>query len=385
MKRVLVEGWRGINHSYAMVNQYQLLELVKRPDIALFHRDISFGPTDWNTVKNSSAFPKDMADRIAAVNAPSRKQEFDIVFRIAWPFQRTEENAPRTLTFLTAEYGLGPEHFPASGPNMKRMTAGNAILVTPSSWSKMKLLEFGFPEEKVFVVPHGVSTDIFYPLTTEEKKSVRQSIGLTSEDFVFLNLGAMIYNKGIDILVKAFSVILQRHPHAKLVLKDDKNLYRISGADVVGQILKNNPQLATTQLLNAVKILSITLPVSEMRNLYGMADTYASPYRAEGFNLPIIEAVACGVPVIVTKGGSTDDFCDDRVGAKIPAQRIDNTARGYQAPGYTLEPDLEFLISAMEAATTSPQTGAEDFALGRAEMLERYSWGACVEQLSRLF
>lgn len=384
MKRVLVEGWRGINHSYAMVNQYQLLELARRTDIELFHRDVPFGATGWNTVLNNPVFPNDMAQAIAAIQTPTRKQVFDTVFRIAWPFQRTEETAARTLTFLTAEYGLGPEHFPSTGPNIKRMTAGNAILVTPSSWSKMKLLEFGFPADKVHVVPHGVSTNVFYPLSPAEKLSVRQSIGLTAEDFVFLNLGAMIDNKGIDILLMAFSIILQRYPHAKLVLKDDKNLYRISGVDVVNHILRNNPHLATEQLLAAVKVLSVTLPVHEMRNLYGMADVYASPYRAEGFNLPVIEAIACGIPAIVTAGGSTDDFCDPRAVSRVSAKRVENRARGYQSPGYTLEPDVDSLVDAMDRSITDSQTKVPDFGLGRQAMLEKFSWSACTQQLVTL-
>ena len=38
------------------------------------------------------------------------------------------------------------------------------------------------------------------------------------------------------------------------------------------------------------------------------ADVYVSPYHAEGFNLPVLEAVACGIPVVVSAGGSTEDF-----------------------------------------------------------------------------
>jgi glycosyltransferase involved in cell wall biosynthesis len=54
-----------------------------------------------------------------------------------------------------------------------------------------------------------------------------------------------------------------------------------------------------------------------MCKLYNAADCYLSPYLAEGFNLPALESIACGTPVIVSKGGPTDDFTDDRV-AKYP-------------------------------------------------------------------
>ena len=45
------------------------------------------------------------------------------------------------------------------------------------------------------------------------------------------------------------------------------------------------------------------------------------PYRGEGFCLPALEAMACGVPVIVPEGGPTDDFVDESVGWRIPAER----------------------------------------------------------------
>ena len=49
---ILIEGWRGINHSYALVNQWQINELVKSSDI--FFRDIPFPNKNWNSKKNDS-------------------------------------------------------------------------------------------------------------------------------------------------------------------------------------------------------------------------------------------------------------------------------------------------------------------------------------------
>ena len=54
-----------------------------------------------------------------------------------------------------------------------------------------------------------------------------------------------------------------------------------------------------------------------MRILYNACDCYLSPYIAEGFNMPVMEAAACGLPVIVSKGGATDDFTNDTF-AKYP-------------------------------------------------------------------
>jgi glycosyltransferase involved in cell wall biosynthesis len=223
----------------------------------------------------------------------------------------------------------------------------------------MKIIEAGFPEDKVYVIPHGYSEEIYYPLTLEEKLEARRGLGIPEDAFVVLNLGAMIHNKGIDILVRAFAEFRKSNPKAILLLKDDKNLYGIGAQGVVGQILQQYPECNTPELVSSVKLLSATLPLSEMRKLYGLADVYASPYRAEGFNLPVLEAMACGVRVIVTKGGATDDFAPNDVDA---CEQIASTLKQLEPDeeNYILEPDLTALslaLSKMSNATPNFRNG----------------------------
>tara|TARA_B100000965_G_C19017406_1_gene509470 strand:+ start:55 stop:294 length:240 start_codon:yes stop_codon:yes gene_type:complete len=55
----------------------------------------------------------------------------------------------------------------------------------------------------------------------------------------------------------------------------------------------------------------------QLIELYNITDCYVSPYRAEGFNLTPLEAAASGIPIIVTKGGSTDDYFNSQLGLQI--------------------------------------------------------------------
>jgi glycosyltransferase involved in cell wall biosynthesis len=208
---------------------------------------------------------------------------------------------------------------------------------------------------------------------------------LQPEQHVFLNLGAMSVNKGIDLLLRAFFEVHQRHPSARLVLKDEKNLYGLSGVAVVQDAMKRYPQLSSQVFLDAIKLLSVTLPMTEMRNLYCLADSYVSPYRAEGFNLPVIEAIACGTPVIVTAGGATDDFCDARTSLQISARRRTNAEVNWSGSGYHLEPELDALIAAMEADIHAPRAATAAFLQGQAQLRTDFSWVACVERLVQLF
>ena len=91
---------------------------------------------------------------------------------------------------------------------------------------------------------------------------------------------------------------------------------------------------------SSVGIFCITknLNLQELRGLYSAADCYVSPYRAEGFNLPPLEAAASGTPIIVTKGGSTDDYVDPSFALQIDSQIKTADGRTY------LEPDSDSLI-----------------------------------------
>jgi glycosyltransferase involved in cell wall biosynthesis len=384
MKNILIEGWRGINHSYAMVNQFQLLELVGRPDVAVWHRDLPFANPRWSAQANGSQFPAAMQTTIDQVPPPDGSA-LDVVLRIASPFERSSTPATKVLTFMTAEGGLGPENFPPDAPPIASLFEGNASIVCPSQWAHMKLQEYGIPGECMAVVPHGIHPDIFYPLEPKQRSVVRTRMGLQPEQHVFLNLGAMSVNKGIDLLLRAFFEVHQRHPSARLVLKDEKNLYGLSGVAVVQDAMKRYPQLSSQGFLDAIKLLSVTLPMAEMRDLYCLADSYVSPYRAEGFNLPVIEAIACGTPVIVTAGGATDDFCEPRTSLQVSARRRTNAEVNWSGSGYHLEPDLDALIAAMEADIVAPRAQTEAFLQGQAQLRTDFSWAACVERLVQLF
>jgi glycosyltransferase involved in cell wall biosynthesis len=293
--------------------------------------------------------------------------------------------AEKRLTFITAEYGLGAENFPDPIPSISSFVSGADEIVTPSSWSKMRLSDYGFPSDKIQVVPHGVNPAVFFPQTLEQRNATRKAIGLTSDDFVFLNLGAMSINKGIDVLLLAHHEVRKKFPQAKLLLKDDRNLYRLSGVDVIGRVTKEHPHLATDEFLSSIKLLSVTLPVHEMCKLYCLADVYASPYRAEGFNLPVIESIASGTPVIVTAGGATDDFCNALTALRIPSTRGDPARFGLPAESHLLEPDLDGLIDAMTQSIDTPRKPLQSFEAGRVDLVNKFSWSAAVRQLATHF
>ena len=86
---------------------------------------------------------------------------------------------------------------------------------------------------------------------------------------------------------------------------------------------------------------------NRLPGLYTACDCFVLPYRGEGFGLPVLEAMACGLPVIVTAGGATDDFVRDEFAWRVPAvQKVfgrEVSGMKLAGDGWLLEPDLAAL------------------------------------------
>jgi glycosyltransferase involved in cell wall biosynthesis len=92
------------------------------------------------------------------------------------------------------------------------------------------------------------------------------------------------------------------------------------------QTIENLPIKLQSLVIDRLLYFGDTISIKKMAEFYQLADVYVSPYRAEGFNLPALEACACGTPVICTKGGSTDDFMKENfarfIDSKITVVRV---------------------------------------------------------------
>jgi glycosyltransferase involved in cell wall biosynthesis len=386
MKNILIEGWRTVNHSYALVNQYQILELLKHEDLCLFHRDLPYASARWDAKTVGSGFAEEDRERIDALAEPAEGASIDFCYRIASPFQvsRSVSDTCKKITFMVTEVGLSATSFPDGTDVLGQFTENDDLIVTPSNWSKERIVEFGFDATKIMVVPHGVDQKTFHPVTSEEKSANRRNLGIKDDDVVFLNLGAVFWNKGVDILLLAFAKLRQRHKNLRLILKDQRALYGKSIDQTVHDLCAKYPSLFTADTLDALILIGVNLSQEQLRLMYGIADCYVSPYRAEGFNLPVLEALACGIPVVVTEGGATDDFCSPEVAVRLPstAGLLDQLESGCIAR--YREPDPDAIVEVLERFITGRGIDADRFGLARKELLDRMSWKAAVDMLQKL-
>ncbi|QIZ71962.1 glycosyltransferase family 4 protein [Oxynema aestuarii] len=383
--RILVEGWRFIPHSYAIINHFQLLQLRRRPEVELFHRDRPFVKgSDW---KPASGLLDEAAEAtIRAIAEPPPGWVPDATLRMYCPFDLTPAPSGRTLVFGCTEWGIVTRYIlRAMGVDSFQKAHGDndTVIVTSSRWSRDGFVRSGADRDRVKVVPLGVDPTIYQPVTPAKKREIRRKFGWEEDCFLFLNVGVMWNERqGIDMLLKAFAAICDRHPEARLVLKGRDAIFPSRDS-----IVRASRQVLSERELQKIapRLIYIgeSLSCAQMAQLYQAADAYVSPYLAEGFNLPVLEAIACGLPVICTDGGPTDDFIRDEFALRIASQ-LKNPWREKERV-FVVMPQFDSLVAHMERAIADAALRARSHDFGPRWVRDRFTWKQTIDRLLPLF
>lgn len=167
------------------------------------------------------------------------------------------------------------------------LLSGYNFLWVPSAWGRDVLIASGVTPNLINVVSEGVDTSVYFP-------KIKPHNG-----FIFLSIGKYEKRKGIDELVQAFSEEFPEptYPTMGLWLKADHPLMPERILDLT---LK-------TSIDKRIKVLGGDYPEGDLIKLYQGADAFVFPSRAEGFGLPALEAIACGIPLLsVCYSGQTE-------------------------------------------------------------------------------
>jgi UDP-glucose:(heptosyl)LPS alpha-1,3-glucosyltransferase len=141
-----------------------------------------------------------------------------------------------------------------------------------------------FDRQDVTVVPNGVDAQHFSPaFIASMRERSRGELNYSPNDFVALLIGNDWRNKGLSTLLAAVSQC--RDLPIRLL--------------VVGQEDQNKFQTRARELLIADRVQFVS-PASDVRTVYAAADVLAAPSLEDSFNLPVLEAMSCGLPVIVS-------------------------------------------------------------------------------------
>ena len=161
--------------------------------------------------------------------------------------------------------------------------------------------------------------------------------------FTFLHVSSCLPRKGADVLIKAFVSAFKKSDPVRLIIKSHPNPHNDVAA-MLSKLSLAEPSAPSIDLINAV------YGDEEMTALYAQADALVLPSRGEGFTLPAVEAMAAGVPVIITGHGGHMDFVD-RENSRILDYDFAYSRTHVGAEGSVwVEPKLCDLIEALKEA-----------------------------------
>jgi len=209
---------------------------------------------------------------------------------------------------------------------------------------------FKIPEDKFYIIPHGVDHDIFRPPTDKEtmRKKILGEFYLQDSSY-FIHVSESNWaRKNIFNLLEAFQKAKEQGLKQNLIIvgKNDeiihKSATRISGVSVLGFVNENN-----------------------LVNLLGCADALILPSKHEGFGLPLLESMSCGTPCITSNVYSPPEVVADS--------------------GLLVDPKNVTDISKKMLELGSNENQRKYLAKKALELSQKYSWKATAIKLFELY
>jgi glycosyltransferase involved in cell wall biosynthesis len=320
------------NHSLSIVNRNLAIELNKFKDIS-----ITVTPLD-----RFDPIHKINKQEVKILKELSKKTllEPDIQIRHTYPPIWRYPVSPKTKIIYIQpwEYSKIPSEW-----QYKWETFADAV-ITPSLWTGDKYLDSGMNPDELFIVPNGYNPEIFNTISEDSKF-------FDKKKFTFVFVGTHQPRKGLDILLNAWKDTFVRADNVQLYIKDSPQIYGRN--NLLSQIMNLQYHVDCGKIIYNDDLLSDT----DMANIYKNCRAIVHPYKAEGFGMPIQEAVACGAFPIITAQGPTEEFIPKEIGFRIQTERklVDLTSPELFAikpgdsltnmggHGWILQPDLQSL------------------------------------------
>jgi glycosyltransferase involved in cell wall biosynthesis len=171
---------------------------------------------------------------------------------------------------------------------------------TLSKWGK-EVFENSGVKKDVKVVPAGVDVNMFNPW--------REPMVPRSDKFRFLCVGKYEKRKGYDLLLKAYCEEFKQNEKVEMIIMADS----IKMFEPQFNIFKEMINLRLAADRADLQIVEGMLPnYNDMGRLYTSADCFVCPTRGEGWNLPLCEAMACGLPSIATNWSAHTEFANEK-------------------------------------------------------------------------
>jgi glycosyltransferase involved in cell wall biosynthesis len=180
------------------------------------------------------------------------------------------------------------------------LRSADAVIAISQATKKDILAHYEVPAEKITVIPDGVSP-LFVPPSTTDIASVRRAY-LLPDDYI-LYVGTIEPRKSLTTLLDAYALLRQQGAI------DDRTKLAVVGKK--GWLADDFFQKLQDLGLAGQVIMPGWVPDVQLPSLYGGARVFVYPSLYEGFGLPVLEAMACGAPVVCSNTSSFPEVAGD--------------------------------------------------------------------------
>jgi len=354
-------------------------------NLSKFHdlkiRNFTVGP-DWQGMSETNSNPhgKDVSDLDKKLivlqtlwNSNKEQQDFEMYgykkgsFKYDMNIVLAEMNhyffyhnyeGPKIAYFVWESTRL-PEFF------FKRLKEFDQIWV-PSMWQADCLVAQGMSSEKVKIVPEGVDSSVFYP----------EKIEKIDEKFKFVIFGRWDNRKSTMEIIKAFKNVFGHNPKVELLVsvEDPFNADKLDSTE---------NRLKTFGLASDnIKILNFPSR-EEYARILKSSHAFLSCSRSEGWNLPLIEAMACGLPSLYSDCSGQLEFASGKgISIKIKKEtEVKNFyPEGTVCQGNWYEPDFKDLESKIVEVYNNYEFYKNKALEESKEIIEKFSWSNSVKK-----
>lgn len=165
---------------------------------------------------------------------------------------------------------------------------------------KKALVDFGFSENRIVVLPNGIDTALFRP--DIEVEILRKQYGIRRQNRVVITVGRFHPGKGQLTVINVCQQLMRKYPELHLIILGEEYPTELENLRFQQTILQ---KIAETDMADRIHLAGF---VQEPAPYYALADFVLSASQEETFGMSLLEAAACGTPVIAYHTGGIPEL-----------------------------------------------------------------------------